>query len=152
MALNELPAEVKRPQPRRPGDKPIEKQILRAAFEEYLPEEICWRQKEQFSDGCGVGWIEQIKEHAEREISDQRFAERTVRYPFQTPTTKEAMFYRDIFEDIFAGTPVASGQPCCSTVFVQPSVACSTETALRWCGETQGNVIDPSGRAVLGKW
>ena len=31
----------------------IEKHILRKAFEGYLPEDILWRQKEQFSDGVG---------------------------------------------------------------------------------------------------
>ena len=32
----------------------MEKWILRKAFEEILPEEIAWRQKEQFSDGVGL--------------------------------------------------------------------------------------------------
>lgn len=38
----------------------IEKHILRDAFDTpedpYLPCEILWRQKEQFSDGVGYGW------------------------------------------------------------------------------------------------
>lgn len=35
----------------------IEKHILRAAFSDnYLPDEVIWRQKEQFSDGVGYNW------------------------------------------------------------------------------------------------
>ena len=50
-----------------PKDKMIngermEKWILRKAFEEYLPKEILWRQKEQFSDGVGYSWIDTLKE------------------------------------------------------------------------------------------
>ncbi|MEO5963537.1 MAG: asparagine synthase B, partial [Thermomonas sp.] len=43
------------------GSKKIEKSILREAFEGYLPKEILWRQKEQFSDGVGYGWIDGLK-------------------------------------------------------------------------------------------
>src|SRR5690606_7420983 len=49
-----------------PGDKmasgnKIEKWILRDAFRGLLPDEILWRQKEQFSDGVGYGWIDALK-------------------------------------------------------------------------------------------
>jgi asparagine synthetase B (glutamine-hydrolysing) len=41
---------------------------LRAAFDDpetpWLPKEVLWRQKEQFSDGVGYGWIDGLKEHA----------------------------------------------------------------------------------------
>ena len=43
------------------GNGKIEKHILRKAFEDYLPHEIAWRQKEQFSDGVGYGWIDTLK-------------------------------------------------------------------------------------------
>jgi len=53
----------------------IEKHILRDAFDEpddpYLPHEILWRQKEQFSDGVGYGWIDSLRELAEQNVSDQ---------------------------------------------------------------------------------
>ena len=151
--FRDIPAEYKMPRARRDGDKSrIEKMLLRAAFESYLPDEIAWRQKEQFSDGCGTGWIEQLKVYAEQEVDDVSFDERHTRFPVQTPTTKEAYYYRSLFEEIFAGSPVSSGQPSSVAVFTQPSVACSTETALKWCGEQQGNQLDPSGRAVLSKW
>ena len=43
----------------------IEKWVLRKAFEDkndpYLPENILWRQKEQFSDGVGYNWVDGLK-------------------------------------------------------------------------------------------
>ena len=49
-----------------PDDKMIkndrmEKWVLRKAFESYLPSEVAWRQKEQFSDGVGYSWIDSLK-------------------------------------------------------------------------------------------
>lgn len=49
-----------------PKDKMIdssrmEKWVLRKAFEDYLPESVAWRQKEQFSDGVGYNWIDTLK-------------------------------------------------------------------------------------------
>ncbi len=45
--------------------KNIEKWVLRTAFEDkenpWLPENILWRQKEQFSDGVGYNWIDGLK-------------------------------------------------------------------------------------------
>ena len=49
---------------------PIEKWPLRKAFTGYVPDEVLWRQKEQFSDGVGYSWIDGVKAHAEREITD----------------------------------------------------------------------------------
>ena len=43
-------------------DGKIEKHILREGFDGYLPEEVLWRQKEQFSDGVGYSWIDTLKE------------------------------------------------------------------------------------------
>ena len=51
-------------------DGRIEKWILRKAFEELLPEEIVWRQKEQFSDGVGYGWIDTLKRITSEAVSD----------------------------------------------------------------------------------
>ena len=53
----------------------MEKHILRQAFDDpedpYLPHDILWRQKEQFSDGVGYGWIDSLRELAEKSVSDQ---------------------------------------------------------------------------------
>ena len=85
----------------------IEKYILRKAFDTpddpYLPEEILWRQKEQFSDGVGYSWIDSLIEYATNQISDIQLENASTKYPYNTPKTKEAYFYRQIFEKQFPG-------------------------------------------------
>ena len=121
--------------------KTIEKKVLREAFDGMLPEEVLWRQKEQFSDGVGYGWIDALRDYAEEHVSDRKFAERADRFPVNTPVTKEAYLYREIFEELFK-LPSAV-----KTVPYGKSVACSTETAIAW-DEKFKNMADPSGRAV----
>ncbi|WP_371379019.1 asparagine synthase B [Thalassotalea aquiviva] len=123
-------------------DGKIEKHVLRQAFAGYLPEEILWRQKEQFSDGVGYSWIDSLKALVESQVSDQQLAHAKFKFPHNTPDTKEAYFYRTIFEQHF---PL---QSCAECVPGGKSVACSTETALAW-DEAFQNMADPSGRAVV---
>ena len=118
-----------------------EKGILREAFEGYLPDEILWRQKEQFSDGVGYSWIDSLKRRAEDTISNEMMARAAQRFPQQTPTSKEGYLYRTIFDKLFRN-PTA-----CLNVPVGPSIACSTPTAFRWSQEF-AKMDDPSGRAV----
>ena len=125
-----------------PGKK-IEKSILREAFQGYLPEEILWRQKEQFSDGVGYSWIDCLKQQAEEQVTDKMMATVAERFPLQTPTSKEGYLYRTIFDSIFKN-PTA-----CLTVPVGPSIACSTPQAFRW-SQQFAKMDDPSGRAVKG--
>ena len=125
------------------GQGRIEKAVLREAFESVLPDSILWRQKEQFSDGVGYGWIDGLKAHAEQAISDREFAAAAARYPFNTPATKEAYFYRRIFEQHFPG------EACAATVPGGKSIACSSPAALAW-DPAFANAADPSGRAVRG--
>jgi asparagine synthase (glutamine-hydrolysing) len=122
--------------------RPIEKWPLRKAFEGYLPDQILWRQKEQFSDGVGYGWINALKATAEREVTDGTMLGAAERFPAKTPATKEAYLYRNIFEQHF---PQATAINC---VPWERSVACSTETALKWDAAFQ-KMVDPSGRAVM---
>jgi asparagine synthase (glutamine-hydrolysing) len=119
----------------------IEKWILRKAFEEYLPAEIAWRQKEQFSDGVGYSWIDNLKVVAAEKISDQQMAEAASYYPINPPQNKEEFLYRSIFAEHF---PSSSAAMCVPSV---PSVACSTPIALEW-DEAFKSMNDPSGRAV----
>ncbi len=123
------------------GRKRIEKSILREAFQGVLPDSILWRQKEQFSDGVGYGWIDGLKDHADLMITDEQMAAAEQRYPHNTPTTKEAYFYRELFEQAFPTDGAAK------TVPGGKSIACSTEAALKW-DEAFANMADPSGRAV----
>ncbi|MDC7247109.1 MAG: asparagine synthase B, partial [Sphaerochaetaceae bacterium] len=104
----------------------IEKHILRQAFEDLLPKEIAWRQKEQFSDGVGYSWIDTLKEMTEQKVSDQMFENAHHRFPTNTPLNKEEYYYRSLFEDAF---PSESAARC---VPHEASVACSTQTALEW--------------------
>ncbi len=123
----------------------IEKQILRDAFntpdDPYLPDEVLWRQKEQFSDGVGYGWIDALRDHAESHISDELFEARAHRFPDNTPKTKEGYLYRSIFETHYPGRAAVEA------VISEPSIACSSATALKWEAEWEA-VADPSGRAV----
>jgi len=120
----------------------MEKWILRKAFEDILPESVAWRQKEQFSDGVGYSWIDTLKEKVEKEVTDEQLANAHYRFPVNTPDTKEAFYYRSIFEQHFPS------QAAAKTVPFEPSVACSTSVALEW-DESFKNQNEPSGRAVI---
>ncbi len=129
-----------------PKDKMItsermEKWVLRKAFEDYLPESIAWRQKEQFSDGVGYSWIDTLKVRVNEEVSDEQLSNAKYRFPVQTPMNKEEFYYRSIFAEHF---PSDTAALCVPSV---PSVACSTPEALAWDASFQ-NQNDPSGRAV----
>lgn len=123
------------------GGGRIEKWIVRKAFEDYLPESIAWRQKEQFSDGVGYSWIDTLKEQAETKVSDQELADAYKRFPINPPRNKEEYLYRSIFQEHFPSDSAAL------TVPSVPSVACSSPEALAW-DESFLNQNDPSGRAV----
>ena len=68
-----------------------------------LPDEVLWRKKEAFSDGVSgeKSWYQIIQEHVEPLISDEEFATAATRYPYCTPQTKEAFYYRKVFCQIF---------------------------------------------------
>ncbi len=119
----------------------MEKWILRKAFEGYLPAEVAWRQKEQFSDGVGYGWIDHLKAHAAASVTDEQMAAAAKRFPINPPLNKEEYVYRCIFAEHFPSDSAAS---CVPSV---PSVACSTPIALEW-DEAFKKMNDPSGRAV----
>ena len=125
------------------GPGRMEKFPLRTAFAGYLPEEILWRQKEQFSDGVGYNWIDSLKAVAESRVSANQMEHARYRFPYNPPATREAYLYREIFESHFPGEAAAACVPG------GPSIACSTPTAIAWDASFAANA-DPSGRAVLG--
>ena len=119
--------------PRIQGSSMIEKWILRKAFDcpedPFLPPEILWRQKEQFSDGVGYGWIDGLRLAASHLVSPQRLALASTIFPIDTPKTAEAFLYRSIFDRLFPGEPARA-------------------TVQRWVPKTDwGCPEDPSGRA-----
>ena len=129
-----------------PKDKMInkdrmEKWVLRKSFENYLPDSVAWRQKEQFSDGVGYDWIDSLKELVNKEVSDAMFKNAKFTFPFQTPMSKEEYYYRSIFESHFPSETAAK------TVPSVPSIACSTPIALEW-DKSFKNMNDPSGRSI----
>nr|POF16374.1 asparagine synthetase [glutamine-hydrolyzing] 1 [Quercus suber] len=118
----------------------IEKYILRKAFDTtgepgqkpYLPEHILYRQKEQFSDGVGYGWIDGLKDEAEKLITDEEMKEENIRakkpqWGDDIPDSKEAYWYRCMFDEHFP--------PSCAS------------TVMRWT-PTWSKQTDPSGRAI----
>jgi asparagine synthase (glutamine-hydrolysing) len=109
----------------------MEKALLRTAFADpadpLLPASVLWRQKEQFSDGVGYGWVDRLRAHAEAVVGDTEFAEAAERFPHETPTAKEGYLYRAIFSDIFPGEHAAR---------------CVTRWVPRWQADA-----DSSGRA-----
>jgi asparagine synthase (glutamine-hydrolysing) len=125
------------------GGGRMEKHILREAFAEVLPPSVAWRQKEQFSDGVGYGWIDALRAHAEARVSDRELAAASYRFPINPPTTKEAYLYRTFFAEHFPS------DACARCVPGGPSVACSTPEALAWDASLRA-VTDPSGRSVRG--
>ncbi|TYT27397.1 asparagine synthase B [Luteimonas viscosa] len=125
------------------GPRRMEKGVLRDAFEGELPGSILWRQKEQFSDGVGYGWIDGLKAHAESQVSDRELAAADRRFPVNPPQTKEAYYYRMLFEQFYPGTA------CAQTVPGGKSIACSSPAAIAWDASFAA-MADPSGRAVAG--
>lgn len=124
-------------------DKTIEKKVVRDAFADLLPEEVAWRQKEQFSDGVGYSWIDTLKQITASAVSDEQMAHAAERFPINPPQNKEEYFYRSIFAEHFPSDSAARSVPSV------PSVACSTAEALAWDASFK-NQNDPSGRAVAG--
>jgi len=110
-------------------DKRIEKYILREAFntpeDPYLPDNILWRQKEQFSDGVGYGWIDALKDTAEKMVTDEQMKNPKKEWGSDVPDTKEAYWYRCMFDEHFP--------PYCAS------------TVMRWT-PTWSKQTDPSGR------
>ena len=129
-----------------PDDKMIngermEKWVLRKAFEDLLPESVVWRQKEQFSDGVGYSWIDELKKLVGSFVSDDQMKSVKIDFPDQPPASKEEYYYRTIFQSHFPSKAAALSVP------QEPSIACSTKIALEW-DESFKNMNEPSGRAI----
>ena len=125
-----------------PG-KIIEKQVVREAFADMLPESVAWRQKEQFSDGVGYNWIDTLRAITATAVTDEQMAHVAERFTVNPPQNKEEYYYRSIFEEHFPSESAARSVPSV------PSVACSTAEALAWDASFQGK-NEPSGRAIAG--
>lgn len=81
------------------------KYLLRQAFagQDYLPDDILLREKAAFSDAVGHSLVDDLKEYAESQYTDEDVAKAGEKYAYCTPFTKESLLYRDIFEEFFPG-------------------------------------------------
>jgi len=122
----------------------IEKYILRKSFDDtenlFLPKEVLWRQKEQFSDGVGYNWIDSLKEISDKKISFAQMKLSCFRFPVGTPKTKEGYMFREIFHSHF------NSKSAINTVKIGDTIACSSNIAINW--DESFNVLDPSGRSI----
>jgi asparagine synthase (glutamine-hydrolysing) len=85
-----------------------EKYLLRKAFENenIIPDEVLWRPKEAFSDGCSSetrSWHKVIQEYVDKLITDEEFNRNKNKYKINPPQLKESYFYRKIFESFYPG-------------------------------------------------
>lgn len=82
------------------------KYLLRHAFEkdEILPHSILFREKAAFSDAVGHSMVDDLKEYAEKQYSDEQFEKECSKYDHARPFTKESLLYRYIFETYYPGS------------------------------------------------
>lgn len=113
----------------------IEKYLLRKSFdcnEYYLPNDVLWREKEAFSDGVSSktnSWFEIIQKFINSKVTDEDFEKTRSKYPHCIPPTKEALYFRTVFDQLF-------GDKYCNVIpkFWLP----------KWCG----NLLEPSARVL----
>lgn len=80
------------------------KYLLRIAFKDnYLPEDILYREKAAFSDAVGHSMVDYLKEYANNKYSDSEYLELIKKYKKHQPFTKESLLYREIFEEFYPG-------------------------------------------------
>lgn len=112
----------------------IEKHLLRSAFDGtgLLPSHILWRHKEAFSDGVASikkSLFQIIQEIIENRVQDEDLNAAYTKYPHCTPRTKEALYYRNIFESYYKGQA-------------------ESFTPYFWMPRWVKNVTDPSARFI----
>ena len=113
----------------------IEKYLLRKAFENdnFLPQDVLWRRKEAFSDGCSSNersWHNIIKEHVDKIITEDEYKKQLNKFSghHNPPKTKEQIYYRMLFDKYFKNKEQVIPH------FWMP----------KWCG----NQSDPSAREL----
>jgi asparagine synthase (glutamine-hydrolysing) len=91
---------------RMPTYKNMEKWFFRKSFDglDILPNEVLWRTKAAQSDACSSeeqSWFSIIQEWVEDKVTNNELYSAADRYPYCTPTTKEAYYFRKVFCEIF---------------------------------------------------
>lgn len=95
-----------RPSPELGVTNKLEKALVREAFfgTGLLPDEIVIRTKNAFSDAIShesKSWYQYIEDYTNIYISSEEFENRGERFPFNTPVSKEAYYFRMLFENVF---------------------------------------------------
>jgi asparagine synthase (glutamine-hydrolysing) len=130
------------PSLRRPTRQVQEKKLLRTSFsnvlkdhlpdfKEYLPENILYRPKEAFSDAVSskeISWYRTLVEHIHSVVSDNDLEECKTKYTVNTPQTREALYYRNIFAELYPGRDNLIDH--------------------YWLPKWQGNIQDPSATVL----
>ena len=113
----------------------VEKFLLRSSFEGQLqgllPDEVLWRPKEAFSDGISKktdSWFSHIQRFAATQFTEEDLDQAAIKYPHNTPTTFEGLYYRTRFEAKFPGQ--------------------SHLTPYMWLPKWMGQITDPSARVL----
>lgn len=138
--------------------KTIEKQLLRDAFnvldsngQIYLPNDILMRRKEAFSDGIStfdneknVNWIDSIIEYCENKYGTIAFHIKKEKYVYNKPNTKEKLWYRELFCELFNKNAYQPDRLCTKL----PKCTNTSEFTVKfwepnWCGNEH---VDPSAR------
>lgn len=140
-AMNKLHPQFKLSKTHPGGERP-EKWWLRETFRSYVPDCVVNRTKAQFSDAVGSRHILALQEAAQNAITDDMMCKAKRRFPFNTPTTKEAYWYRHLFLSKFAQKDAEK-----TVLFTPDSIACSTGDASTW-HENFKKCLDPSGDAI----
>jgi len=135
------------------GRRGIEKEILRQAFDDcgepWLPQDVLWRQKEQFSDGVGYSWVDAVRQLAARRVRPGELSDAAETFAQDPPSNPEMLWMRRLFETAFVDGRT-SGRSALATIGTGRSIACSTPEALAWNPAWDGLAGDISGRAIAG--
>lgn len=112
-----------------------EKALVREAFygTGLLPDEVLTRIKNAFSDAITSdkkSWFQYIEEHVETIINDEEFKDAN-KYSHIVPTSKEALYYRKIFDELYCKT-------------TDNSTVIPYYWLPKWCGD----VKNPSARVL----
>ena len=129
----------------------IEKEILRLAFDDplapWLPDDVLWRQKEQFSDGVGYAWVDTVRAVAAARTFEADLLAAPARFPEDPPVNPEMLWMRQMFEAEFVHGRV-SGRSALATIGTGRSIACSSPEAVAWDPAWVHLAGDISGRAI----
>lgn len=93
----------------RKNERGREKTFLRELFEgpnengHSIPRPVLWRAKAMQCEGVGEDWVSILQNKVATLVSDEEMNEAHAIYPFNTPHTKEELYYRKIYDSHFHG-------------------------------------------------